>query len=331
MKPTQKRRPEPTQYHPFLLPGHGLTWPSIEKHLPPQNRDAVSRVPICWPYCPDTHGTIYRLAAETIKTRRAVAPTFVEQLDAQPRPNYPPELKDADAHVLASFAATALGQLAHKARAGDGKALWQFVKLTADACKGLDQMTAHDRKAMRPIARTMLSWPMPRSRYRRNCPPESWLSEMQLGAALPIAQGAQAKWKTRGAATQIALALYAHLEHMRLDGEITIDGKPPRKWLPPFTRKTAMWWWHVARRFLLASYPQPERVAELNRLVTAPTKRKSPGRIRAEILAVLKSRFLSLSTDPHAARSLHLCACSNPATYKSGPDWICARCRALEV
>lgn len=86
-----------------------------------------------------------------IKTRRAVAPTFVEQLDAQPRPNYPPELKDADAHVLASFAATALGQLAHKARAGDGKALWQFVKLTADACKGLDQMTAHDRKLCDPL------------------------------------------------------------------------------------------------------------------------------------------------------------------------------------
>ncbi len=331
-KPARNRRHQLTEGFPFLLPGHTLTWASLEKHLPPRKRDAVSRVPISWPACPDTHGTIYRLAAEQIKTRRATPPTFAEQLQAWPRFKNLPELKDADPHDLASLASAALIRLADKARTGDGKALWHFAQITANACRALDQMTAHDRKAMRPIARTMLTWPMPRSRYKRNCSPDAWLDEMRLGQDLPIAQGAQAKWKPCGWATRYALELYGHLERIRQDREITIDRKPPRQWLPPFTRKTAVLWWNVARQFLLASYPNPERVSELNRLVTAPTKRKSPGRIRAEILALLKTRFLSIAHDPHAAaHALHFCECSNPATHKSGPDWICDRCRALEV
>ncbi len=331
-KPARSRGHQLTEGFPFLLPGHGLTWPSVEKRLPPRKRDAVARVPICWPACPDNQGTIYRLAAEPIKTRRATPPTFAEQLQAWPRFKDLPAPQDGDAHDLASLATGALSRLAHKARTGDGKALWHFAQITANACHALDQMTAHDRKAMRPLARTMLTWPMPRSRYKRNCPPESWLEEMQLGKDLPIAQGAQAKWETRGWATRYALALYSHLERIRQNGDITVDGKPTRKWLPPFTRKTAPLWWSVARQFLLASYPQPERVPELARMVTAPTKRKSPGRTRAAILALLKTRFLSIARDPHtAAHALHFCECSNPATHKSGPDWICDRCRALET
>lgn len=319
MTTTKATRPNLTDAYPFILPGHLVAGPSLEKRLAPRKNDIVARV---------TKGIIYRLPAAPIKTRRATPPTFAEQLQTCASR---PQFADADANALANSGAAALDRLADKARNGDSKALWYFVRITADACQALDQMTASNPKAMRPLARKMLTWPMPRSRYKRNCPPESCLAEMQLGEDVPIAQSAAAKWETRGAATQYAVALYGHLERIRADGDITVGGKPAKKWLPPFTRKTAPLWWHMARGFLLASYPQPERVAELAALVTAPTKRTTPGRIRAAILALLKNRLFSLADTPHAAHALHFCECGNPASRKDGSDWICERCYALQA
>jgi hypothetical protein len=62
-----------------------------------------------------------------------------------------------------------------------------------------------------------------------------------------------------------------------------------------FTKETAAEWWRVAKSALLADYPRPEADATLQQLVTAKSKRKSPGRMRSRILKVLKQRFESLA------------------------------------
>jgi hypothetical protein len=203
-------------------------------------------------------------------------------------------LKTGDAADLASIAESALTRLFREALAGDGKALWHYARLVRDNGYGLHQITAMSRKVLRPLTRKNINWPMMRSTHPLNSAPDNWLKEMQLGADIPIMLDRYSKWKLdRGA--RYTMALWRHVEGIRTNHEITIDGKAPRDIFPAFNRDTAHQWWDWAWQFLLASYPQPERIEELDRLVTDPKKRKTPGRKRAAIQNLLKRRFIAMA------------------------------------
>ncbi len=196
---------------------------------------------------------------------------------------------------LYAMAKRCMGHLAGLGRHhGNAQALWLFADLAGEIGQGLSDMMFHDRKAFVPIARTKSRWPMMRSTHPLNCDPDSWLSDMALGTAYPICLDKHSKWKPGGYTATYATRLYEHLEQLR-GQRIEIDGKPIKEVLPEFSRDTAPAWWEYAWRFLLYTYPEPEKVSELERLVTAPTKRSSPGRMKQAIQDVLKARFYAIA------------------------------------
>ena len=65
--------------------------------------------------------------------------------------------------------------------------------------------------------------------------------------------------------------------------------------LPKFKDDSADEWWKAARVVFLFTYPKPETVPELAKLVKPLTKRRSPGRMKQAILDLLKARFIGFA------------------------------------
>ena len=65
--------------------------------------------------------------------------------------------------------------------------------------------------------------------------------------------------------------------------------------LPKFTDDSADEWWKAARVVFLFTYPKPETIPELAKLVKPLTKRRSPGRMKQAILDLLKARFIGFA------------------------------------
>ena len=106
---------------------------------------------------------------------------------------------------------------------------------------------------------------------------------------------ATAKWKWDDAG-KIANELLFFIQQARTDQLFDFGhvGKTAKK-LQDFNDESGPAWWDLAKSTLLESYPEPEKVDELNRLVIAKSKRRSPGRIRQAIFDILKARFLSFA------------------------------------
>ena len=73
--------------------------------------------------------------------------------------------------------------------------------------------------------------------------------------------------------------------------------KLPEFLQPSEGNKPAGWWlwWKVAKTLLKAEFADPVKYERLKRIVTAPTKQKSPGRIKAHLLVTLRDRFKSMA------------------------------------
>lgn len=123
---------------------------------------------------------------------------------------------------------------------------------------------------------------------------------LKLGADLPLELHSSARWVWDDPAN-VAFALLTYLwqaREERLKSLFDVDcgdfGKGMKR-LPKFTSDSAPQWWEVAREVFLFSYPEPQRVPELAALVKAPSKRRSPGRIKQAILDLLKARFIGFA------------------------------------
>ena len=209
-----------------------------------------------------------------------------------------PTLAAAKSFELRGMAESALAHLVNRARDGDGKALWQFTELTIKLCETLREMTEINPESLRPIARHQSRWPMMRSSHPLQCDPDTWLEAIELGRAEPIQLDKFSKWKPGWAATY-AMQLFFHIQRIREEDGFLITDKGDVKfsdWIPAFTKDSAPQWWELAWSFLLATYPYPEQVEELDRLAVGAAKRKSPGRRKQAIHDKLKARFLAIAT-----------------------------------
>ena len=119
-----------------------------------------------------------------------------------------------------------------------------------------------------------------KARHPRNGDPDSILGRIELGADTPIFSDKHSKWKPDFAA-QVAADLIGWI----------VDHHEPE---PPLTKETAEEWWTVAKAALLRSYPRPEEVRELKAIVTAASRKLSPGRARESILTTIHARFLAV-------------------------------------
>jgi hypothetical protein len=201
------------------------------------------------------------------------------------------------------WAADYLAQLlAHKAKSDDAYAAQKLADLALSATAALTNIARDKAELLRPYARESDAWPVIKSKREKLSDDEKDLfAGIQLGEdAIIELDPPTARWKWDDAG-QISYSLLRRIElaragsrHPPLDfGEI---GKRAKR-LPEFCDRTWLAWWEEARRIFLASYPEPQNVEVLNRLVTAATKRKSPGRIKAAILDMLRCRFLSFARD----------------------------------
>jgi hypothetical protein len=210
---------------------------------------------------------------------------------------YCPPAKDTDVVAASALAERSLATLCRLARAGDGEALWQLATIVKEAVGGLNQIVESNPDSIKPLARKCSHWPMLRSTAPLLCADDSLLEKIELGKAAGVQLDEISRWKPDYAAN-IAAELVKHLEYIRKENPTVLaDGKKAEysKLLPAFKKDTAPRWWQQAEQFLLATYPRPEEIAELDALVTAKSKRKFPSRRRVVILEKIKARFMGMA------------------------------------
>jgi len=192
-----------------------------------------------------------------------------------------PELFGAARHLI--------GEIARRARNGDAKALGAYTVLAIMMSEGLSQMMVADPEVFRPIARGEIRWPLMRSTHPLNCDPDSLLKDIHLGTGAELQIDNFSKWHPDRAA-QVAIHLMIHVKNLR-EHSLSKSLIP----LPPFSKDSALDWWKSAEHCFDYSYRRPERVSGLAAIVTAQSKRKSPGRMRQKIKETIKARFLAMA------------------------------------
>lgn len=221
--------------------------------------------------------------------------------------------KDATAaQLLRAKATMMLLRIIQLAEMGNASAAETLAKIAAEATQQLNRLVLSKpevAKAVTPFARESESWPMLKS------PKPAWGDDeealnrvLHIGKDSLFLNDAGARTAHEKLAARVAKQLVIHVlktgscfEHDDKETLIIEDPVCWPKWardassLPPFTKGTAPKWWSIAERALLEGYPVPHEDKTLKKLVTAKSKLRSPGRMRAQILTVLKRRFHSLA------------------------------------
>ena len=267
----------------FCLPGH-YQFDSVMKAMdlkPDESRRVVDN--------------IYRTPEAKIEAAQA-APLDGRENAAMMISLYTSPTNKKDVVTTATDAEKALVALLNLARAGDGKALWQFADITRRMVSAINEIAKENPDALKPIARNLDRWPLQRSTAPLLCDDDALLKKIELGMATGLQLDKYSKWKPDYAA-MVASKLREHIENTRKDTPLKFeDGKKiTLQPLPPFSKDSAPQWWTVAERFLLVGYPKPEEIAQLDAMVTAKSKRKYPSTRRVAILEKIRARFESMA------------------------------------
>ncbi len=199
------------------------------------------------------------------------------------------------------------------ARNGNADAAQELARLAGKATEHLIKICKVRPELVRPLARHFRAWPVIKRRNAKLSADEQDLfATIQLGANDFIELDAQtAKWKLDDAG-KITYGLLNYIRVSRGSPPHGFDngaiGKYVKEKLPrDFDDENATDWWKVAREILLFSYPDPHTIQEFNQLVplkirrksdgriVANPKRKTPGKLKQEILSILESRFLAFA------------------------------------
>jgi len=215
----------------------------------------------------------------------------------------------------------------------------ELASVIGNACCKMNELALKHPQIFTRFSRTSYwKWPVMKSTYPEfGDDEEALLTKLQIGKDLPLRLDQKAQWARwiDDDASKIAWKLLWYVWHARSENNTWgADFGEFSKMADALARpnkKSAPKWWEVAKVALLNSYPNLEELDEFKRLVTAPSKRRSPGRIRQAIFDILEARFNSLVRDVHPInKSLHFCECGNPAVKHSSNGWICDRCAHLE-
>ena len=192
-----------------------------------------------------------------------------------------------------------LDTLFYRAERGDEMAAYRLAELLRNACSRLSDLSKSRPKLFHKVATRSWRWPAMMSLHPLLCDDyKTVFKTLKLGADVPLELHSSARWVWDDAA-DMAFALLSYLWTARSENRHKLFdygafGKAMDR-LPKFTSDSASQWWYVAKEVLLFSYPEPQEVPELAALVKAPSKRRSPGRIKQAILALLKARFIGFA------------------------------------
>jgi hypothetical protein len=220
---------------------------------------------------------------------------------------FPVRFNEAESEAARNFerALHEIATLSLRAQKGDAEAAEWLARLALHSTAALNRIAKAQPALFADFSPYQHAWPVIKSRREALSASEQtlFLHQIKLGEAAFIElDAATAKWKMDDAG-KMAYTLLSdihwrhglyNLPHWRT--------KPCKNaWiaavqrLPDFSESSALEWWNLARAFILANSPEPQKVPELNALVTSPSKRKSEGRIKVAILEILKARFLSFA------------------------------------
>jgi hypothetical protein len=220
---------------------------------------------------------------------------FSKEFYGENRPNETWKLFD-----LWLYAHHAIQILAQKAKDGSADAALKLAALAGEATELLTQVSKAKPELVQRLARIRRVWPVIKKKNAALSPDEKHLfTAIQLGEDDFIELDAQsAKWRMDDAGI-IAYGLLTYVLDARADSHLAIYGEvgmlAKKRLVKDFNDASAPDWWEFAKDVLLASYPDPTAIEELNQLVKAEGNRKPKSRFKQAILDVLKSRFLSFA------------------------------------
>lgn len=202
-----------------------------------------------------------------------------------------------------------VGYLNHLAEKGNQKAVERLAEIAIEATSCLSVLAKSNPSLLRPMAGNCIAWPLIKSIHPLLSDDSEDLlnTKLKLGSALGLDIRSNSHWKIDDPVGKIALALVLFISRARTQPnkdyiDYGIYGKHASK-LPPFSTGSALDWWGMAKECFLFSYPNPEKVEAFNQLVLSPQKRKSPGRIKAAILEMIRRRFLGMAPNPDKTHS----------------------------
>lgn len=136
------------------------------------------------------------------------------------------------------------------------------------------------------------------------------LKILRVGSAVPISV-VNTKWHPHDGIGKLAMDLWHRVYNRRLF-EHPLDADDPvadhqaakrfRKQaaaLPPFSEKSLEQWWTLAKGVLERRWNDPGQQEDLTKLVTAESKRKSPGRAKEHLFRTVRERFESMAGMKH--------------------------------
>jgi len=167
--------------------------------------------------------------------------------------------------------------------------------LRAVAELAVDRLNNLPPEILRKVGSRSATWPLIDSPQRNlRDDRKTIFANTQVGKGLPVEIDSSARW-ILDEAGELAASLLAALHNAKQSERGPLWSKV--RSLPPFEDEpeTLLAWWVAAWDLFRSSYPHPEEVPEFNRLVTAKSKRKSPGRIKQAIQETLQARFYSLA------------------------------------
>lgn len=177
------------------------------------------------------------------------------------------------------------------------------VQCALDIVASLNGYALRNDKPMRQVGRRFAIWPIrhsPHALLREE--PEKLSKSLDLGAQIHFLVHATARWNPNDLATQIALRLVFFVQNLRENSQVLKKEHPEKEFIseagrlsPPSLRDDNIEaWWIVAKAVLEDAFPEPYKVAVLQKLLTAPSHRKSAGVMNFRILQKIEYRFKSL-------------------------------------
>lgn len=187
-------------------------------------------------------------------------------------------------------------QLSHK---GNERAASCVAQITMTGCAELSRLANKNPKLLHPVARKCWKWPVAMS-------PHPLLTEdyksicrsLKLGEDTPFEIDPSARWQLDEFG-KMAFALLVYLWRARSENRVPATdygelGKVMDS-LPTFNADSAPQWWEVAEKILERHCPDLVKIPELVALVKAPSRRRSPGRMRSYIWRKLEERFVKFA------------------------------------
>lgn len=171
--------------------------------------------------------------------------------------------------------------------------------LVSSGCQKLMELADKFPQIFKAIAQKCESWPVMSSTHARlRKKADKTLARIEQGKDAEVDTDQISRNGTRpgqhtSGITEIARELLRCVQTEWEKNDNCLQGKPVPRFCDDET--CLAFWWEAARSALLAAYPEPEKIPELDRLVTARSRRNYPSHIRTDILKKIKAAFVGLA------------------------------------